>query len=72
MENNTNLENYTNLENTTNITNTTENVIIENVSTDTTTLSTIHNDLGIICTFLIFFTLGIIVKMIFKFFKIFF
>lgn len=49
----------------------TENVTIQEVSTDTQ-LEQIHNDLGIIVSFLIFFTLVIILKYSYKFFNMIF
>ena len=47
---------------------------IETIQTtdDTTVLTDIHNDLGMICCFLIFFTLVIILKYAYKFFNMIF
>lgn len=47
-----------------------ENIIlVENTTVD---LATIHNDLGIICAFLIFFVLVVLLKYAYKFFNMFF
>ena len=35
-------------------------------------LNTVHTDLGVICCFLVFFTLVIILKYVYKFFNMFF
>ena len=74
--NNTNTSNNT--ENTSNneneVNNTTQNITIEVVQDQTTTeqLNLIHNDLGFICSFIIFFVLVILLKYAYKFFDIFF
>lgn len=54
-----------------------ESIITENsqetetiqITEDITVLNEIHNDLGMICCFLIFFTLVIILKYAYKFFN---
>ncbi len=53
---------------------TTENETIENtvVTDDVITLDTIHNDLGVIVSFFCIFSVVILVKIILKFFSIFF
>lgn len=45
---------------------------IENTVNYNDNLQTIHEDLGVICSFLIFFTLVIILKYIYKWFDMFF
>ena len=58
-------------EQTENSVDTTENVTVQEVSTDIQ-LEQIHNDLGIIVSFLIFFTLVIVLRYSFKFFDMIF
>lgn len=77
-----NEENNSNsIDNTINIENNNENIVsneIENTSTYTEqqenviTIENIHNDLGIITSFLIFFVLVILLKYVYKFFNMFF
>lgn len=68
--------NTTNTDNT--ITNNTEENIIDNTTTGTVeevpsvTLETIHEDLGIICSFIILFSVVFLIHIIYKFFRIFF
>ena len=47
----------------------TETTEITGVTEDNTILTDIHNDLGLICCFLVFFTLVIILKYAYKFFN---
>lgn len=74
--NNTNTSNSA--ENTTNneneVNNTTQNITVEVVQDETTNeqLNLIHNDLGFICSFIIFFVLVLLLKYAYKFFDIFF
>lgn len=74
--NNTNTSNST--ENTSNneneVNNTTQNITVEVVQDETTNeqLNLIHNDLGFICSFIIFFVLVVLLKYSYKFFDIFF
>ena len=58
------------IENTEEVQETQENTIQE--TQDTINFADIHNDLGIICCFLIFFTLVIILKYSYKFFDMIF
>lgn len=75
MENDTS----TNTTNT-NVENTTNNNVTDNNTTTITgssaeyeeMLTTIHTDLGFICSFLVFFTLVILLRYIYKFFNMFF
>ena len=53
------------VENTIAGTETVDNTLIENIQV-------IHDDLGLICSFLIFFTLVILLKYVYKFFNMFF
>lgn len=69
MENETNINEI--LENTTDV-NQTESNIVYDTGTDTVTLETIHNDLGFICTFLIFGAIYVMCKLIYKGFDMFF
>lgn len=60
--------------------NTEENILTENIQETETIqiteelsiLADIHNDLGLICCFLVFFTLVIILKYAYKFFNMIF
>lgn len=67
-----NSENTTNNENEVN--NTTQNITVEVVQDENTKeqLNLIHNDLGFICSFIIFFVLVVLLKYAYKFFDIFF
>lgn len=47
----------------------TETAEVTGVTEDNTILTDIHNDLGLICCFLVFFTLVIILKYAYKFFN---
>lgn len=47
----------------------TEITEVTGVTEDNTILTDIHNDLGLICCFLVFFTLVIILKYAYKFFN---
>lgn len=47
----------------------TETTEVTGVTEDNTILTDIHNDLGLICCFLVFFTLVIILKYAYKFFN---
>lgn len=47
----------------------TETTEVTRVTEDNTILTDIHNDLGLICCFLVFFTLVIILKYAYKFFN---
>lgn len=47
----------------------TETTEVTGVTEDNTILIDIHNDLGLICCFLVFFTLVIILKYAYKFFN---
>ena len=58
------------IENTEEVQETQENTIQE--TEDSINFADIHNDLGIICCFLIFFTLVIILKYSYKFFDMIF
>ena len=69
MENETNINEI--LENTTDVNQTGSNTIYD-TGTDTVTLETIHNDLGFICTFLIFGAIYVMCKLIYKGFDMFF
>lgn len=69
MENETNINEI--LENNTDV-NRTESNTVYDTGTDTVTLETIHNDLGFICTFLIFGAIYVMCKLIYKGFDIFF
>lgn len=69
MENETNINEI--LENTTDV-NQIESNTVYDTGTDTVTLKTIHNDLGFICTFLIFGAIYVMCKLIYKGFDIFF
>lgn len=54
---------------------TTENIVIEettNIITYDEQLNQIHNDLGFICSFLVFFVLVILLKYAYKLFDMFF
>lgn len=54
---------------------TTENILVEettNIITYDEQLNQIHNDLGFICCFLVFFVLFILLKYAYKFFDMFF
>ena len=74
--NNTNTSNSSetssNTENEVN--NSTQNITIEVVQDENTKeqLNLIHNDLGFICSFIIFFVLVLLLKYAYKFFDIFF
>lgn len=69
MENETNINEI--LENTTDV-NQIESNTVYDTGTDTITLETIHNDLGFICTFLIFGAIYVMCKLIYKGFDMFF
>ncbi len=58
-------------ENTINDTNNIVEVLSEN-TTNSITLDIIHNDLGVICTFLVVFSVLIFIRIIYKFFSMFF
>lgn len=60
------LENVEDIQEIETITETTE---VTEVTEDNTILTDIHNDLGLICCFLVFFTLVIILKYAYKFFN---
>lgn len=64
---NENLENFINFNNT----NTTENIIVHEID-NTVSFETLHNDLGIIVSFLSFFAVLILCTLVYKFFKMFF
>ena len=60
---------------------TSSNNTVDNTSTNTSVgspaeynekLDNLHSDLGIICSFLVFFTLVILLKYVYKFFNMFF
>lgn len=61
-------------DNSSNENTTTDSSITENTIQDTNvvTLETIHNDLGFICSFLVFATVVIFIIIIYKFFNMFF
>lgn len=65
---------YENIENTTEYQETEETQTTEEIqyTNENVSLADIHNDLGIIACFLIFFTLVIILKYIYKFFNMIF
>lgn len=69
METETNMNEI--LENNTDV-NQTESNTVHNTGTGTITLETIHNDLGFICTFLIFGAIYVMCKLIYKGFDMFF
>ena len=56
------------------VNNTTQNITVEVVQDENTIeqLNLIHNDLGFICSFIIFFVLVVLLKYSYKFFDIFF
>ena len=76
---NTNSANTSNSSETTSnteneVNNTTQNITVEVVQDENTIeqLNIIHNDLGFICSFIIFFVLVVLLKYSYKFFDIFF
>ena len=56
------------------VNNTTQNITVEVVQDENTIeqLNLLHNDLGFICSFIIFFVLVVLLKYSYKFFDIFF
>lgn len=74
------MENETTNTTNTSVENTTSNNVSDNSTTTNTAsttqyeemLTTIHTDLGFICSFLVFFTLVILLRYIYKFFNMFF
>ena len=72
MENeNTNVTDYENNTDNNTVSDNTTSYVASNTE-EIEMLNTIHTDLGVICSFIIFFVLVIILKYVYKFFDMFF
>lgn len=72
MENDTTNVEYNESNTNTDVDNNTTTTTVGSTGEYAEMLSNVHTDLGVICSFLVFFTLVILLKYIYKFFNMFF
>lgn len=72
MENDTSNISYNESDTNVVMDNNTSTTVVDSSGQYNEMLNTLHTDLGFICSFLVFFTLVIILKYVYKFFNMFF